>query len=135
MKKSIFLSVLLCFLMMGWGYGQIMNRGNFVVGSSLGFSTSSSSIQMTTSTSDEEGQGPSALQISFAPKIGYFLQDNFALGLGMDLTFSSLKEPNQDRTDDSDLLFGPFVRYYSHVICFCTSSKFCCLQHDTNTYA
>ena len=91
---------------------QVTDRGNFLAGSSLGFSKSSSELKIQSSNLEEDAEGPSSLQLSFAPKIGYFLGDNFALGLGMDLTFSRLEEQNTDRNEDSDLLFGPFARYY-----------------------
>ena len=57
-------------------------------------------------------QGLSAQQINIAPVIGYFVADNFATGLGADFTLNSVSEPNKDKTEDSDVLFGPFMRYY-----------------------
>ena len=82
------------------------------MGSTVGFSTADSKVSYSTNNVDEEGEGPSALQINVAPNVGYFIVDNFALGIGMDYTFSSVEEPNQDKTTDSDLLFGPFMRAY-----------------------
>lgn len=110
MKKSIQLTFWCWLLAIGLVQAQFTDRGNFVVGATFGFSTSSSNISL--NNADEEGEGPSSLQFSFTPRIGYFLQDQFALGLSMDYTSSSLEEPNSDRTEDTDLLFGPFARYY-----------------------
>jgi hypothetical protein len=88
--------------------GQAMDQGNFMVGSAIGFSTANSTI----TENDVDDEGIEAQQFSLAPGIGYFVIDNLALGLGADWTLSNVKEPNSDETDDSDLLFGPFVRYY-----------------------
>ena len=92
--------------------GQVLNKGNFLVGSTIGLSTADSKIAQIAGDVDAEGKGPSSVQLSLAPNLGYFLTDEIAVGLGASYTFSSLKEPNEDRTDDSDLLFGPFGRYY-----------------------
>jgi hypothetical protein len=66
-------------------------------------------------TGGQANEGLSAQQINIAPAIGYFLIDNFAAGLGADFTLNSVTEPNKDKTEDSDILFGPFARYYFQV--------------------
>ncbi|MEZ5044560.1 MAG: hypothetical protein R2828_31990 [Saprospiraceae bacterium] len=112
MRKLMLLIGGLVFLSLSTASAQIFDQGNFILGSTLGFSASSSNVKLSASSTEEKGEGPSSVQFSFKPNIGYFIVDNFALGLGMDYTFSRLKEPNQDKTNDSDLLFGPFFRYY-----------------------
>lgn len=112
MKYLRFISGILIALLPYSMSGQALDQGNFIIGSTVGFSTSNSKVTLMSTGTDEQGKGPSSLQVSIAPKVGYFIIDDLALGLGMDFTFSSLKEPNTDRTDDSDLLFGPFARYY-----------------------
>lgn len=84
------------------------NRGNFVIGTALGFSSNTSTISQTAG----QGEGPESFQWNIAPHVGYFLFDNFTIGVGLDYTFSREKQPNEDKNDDSDLLFGPFGRYY-----------------------
>ena len=91
---------------------QVLDKGNFLIGTTAGFSTAKSNVTYSTNSGEAEGDGPAALQFNIAPKIGYFIIDNFALGIGLDYTYSTVKEPNRDRTNDSDLLFGPFGRYY-----------------------
>ena len=83
-------------------------RGNFMFGSTVGFSSNTSNIAQ----GGTKGEGPESFQWNLAPHIGYFLFDNFNLGIGLDYTFSREKQPNADKNDDSDLLFGPFGRYY-----------------------
>ncbi|GAB5551806.1 MAG: hypothetical protein Sapg2KO_13970 [Saprospiraceae bacterium] len=98
-------------------YGQELNaqftgKGNFVIGSTIGLSSASSDVIQDTGNGKEESVGPSSTQFSIAPKIGYFAFDNLALGVGMDYTFSRIDQPNKDLVKDSDLLFGPFARYF-----------------------
>jgi hypothetical protein len=112
MKKQALFAFLLVWVGALTLTGQMLDRGNFMIGLTIGFSTADSKVSYQSSNIDEEGEGPSAIQFSVAPKVGYFLADNFVLGIGMDYTFSSVKNPNEDRTDDSDLLFGPYGRYY-----------------------
>lgn len=91
---------------------QVLDQGNFMIGSTIGFSVAQSSIKFQSTNTDDEGDGPSSAQFTMAPNVGYFPLDNFVMGLGMNYTFSSIDEPNQDRNEDSNLLFGPFFRYY-----------------------
>lgn len=83
-------------------------RGNFMFGTAVGFSSNTSTIGQ----GGSEGEGPKSFQWNIAPHIGYFLFDNFTLGIGLDYTFSREQQPNEDKNDDSDLLFGPFGRFY-----------------------
>lgn len=83
-------------------------RGNFMFGSALGFASNTSTI----SQAGNQGDGPRSFQWNLAPHIGYFLFNNFTVGIGLDYTFSREQQPNEDKNDDSDLLFGPFGRYY-----------------------
>ena len=107
MKKT---ALFLCFstLLYFTASAQILDKGNFMIGSTVGFSTANSKV----STGGEESEGLRAQQFNVAPAIGYFVLNNFALGLGADFTLNSVTEPSQDKTTDSDLLFGPFARYY-----------------------
>lgn len=111
MKKLV---SLLCFLLAGSGIllAQFNDQGNFLIGTTLGFSTAGSRIIQNEGDSQNEGEGPSSTQLSISPKVGYFIIDNVALGLGMDYTFNSVDQPNNDEITDTDLLFGPFARYF-----------------------
>jgi hypothetical protein len=91
---------------------QVTSSGNFVIGSTFGLSTAKSKITQDSGDGEEEVDNPSSSQFSFSPRVGYFVIDNFAVGIQMDYTSSEVKQPNLDRTTDSDLLFGPFARFY-----------------------
>lgn len=83
------------------------SKGNFMVGGEIGLSTSSSTVTV----NDSERNGSSATQFNIAPSVGYFFADNFAAGIGVDYTLSTVKNKDRDELD-SDLLFGPYARYY-----------------------
>jgi len=99
---------------------SVTASGNFMMGGTLGFSTASSSVEINNSGNSISNEGSRATQFNISPRVGYFVSDNFALGIGMDYTLNEIEEP-VDLTDpnteyeseyDSDLLFGPFARYY-----------------------
>jgi hypothetical protein len=79
-----------------------------MLGSAVGFATNTS----TTSLSSGGEAEPQNTQWNVAPSIGYFLFDNFTLGIGLDYTSSSETRQGLPKTKDDDLLFGPFARYY-----------------------
>lgn len=81
MKKLV---SLLCFLLAGSGIllAQFNDQGNFLIGTTLGFSTAGSRIIQNEGDSQNEGEGPSSTQLSISPKVGYFIIDNVALGSG-----------------------------------------------------
>jgi len=111
MQKT--LSILMsCLLFSSVLSAQNLDRGNFIVGATVGFSTANSKVKISSTDINETGDGPSATQINFAPNFGYFLVTNFAVGIGMDYTYNAVQEPDKDEVNDSDLLFGPFFRYY-----------------------
>jgi len=90
------------------------------MGSTIGFSTAQSNFEIDDNNQQIEGRGTRSSQFNIAPAIGYFLTDNFAMGVGLDYTSNITREPESildpesevDRQEDSDLLFGPFARYY-----------------------
>jgi len=101
-------------------HAQITDKGNFLVGGTLGFSSAESSFEIEGNNGTIDGQGTRSTLFNIAPAIGYFFAPNFAVGVGLDYTVSRVEEP-EDVTDpespvneefDSDLLFGPYARYY-----------------------
>lgn len=107
MKKIGLLSVFAVLVQVSM-VAQILDQGNFIIGSTVGFSTANSQVN----TNGVTNEGLSARQINIAPSLGYFLMDQLAVGLGADFTLNAVTQPNKDKTEDSDLLFGPFARYY-----------------------
>lgn len=112
MKNTLIMAVIAVFAAMLLSASvqaqEFTERGNFMIGSAFGFSSNTSTLDR----GDASGKGPESFQWNLSPHIGYFLFDNFTLGIGLDYTFSREKQPNADKNDDSDLLFGPFGRFY-----------------------
>lgn len=112
--------VLLVVLMSVSAYAQVTAKGNFLIGGTVGFSTASSKYEVIDNGNTVKGNSGTATQFNFAPAIGYFFTDNVALGIGLDYTLNASTSPDSftdpsssdDKSVDSDLLFGPYGRYY-----------------------
>ena len=98
---------------------QITDKGNFLIGGTMGFSTAESSFEIEGNEGMIDGKGSKSTLFNIAPAVGYFFAPNVAIGIGLDYTVSRVEEP-EDITDpdsaineeyDSDLLFGPYARY------------------------
>ncbi|MBN8677117.1 MAG: outer membrane beta-barrel protein [Chitinophagales bacterium] len=110
MKLSNAILIFLLSIVVSTAQAQFTDRGRFMLGSAVGFGTNSSKTSFdNSSTEDSE---PKNTQWNVSPYIGYFLFDNFTLGIGLDYTSSSETRAGEEKTKDSDLLFGPFTRYY-----------------------
>jgi len=110
--KNLSLITTLFFITLSTGYAQVTQAGNFMIGSTLGLSSAQSRITQINTAGEESEETPSSTQFSIAPSIGYFILDELAVGIGMDYTFSKVDNTSEDFTRDSDLLFGPFARYF-----------------------
>lgn len=60
----------------------------------------------------EESYSYKTLNLSYSPKIGYFVVDNLALGLDINIAFSSLNYGGDYQINMTTLSAGPFLRYY-----------------------
>jgi hypothetical protein len=82
-----------------------ITKGNWLVGGSGSFSTSTATSENTDGT--ENTQKSIGSQIN--PNLGYFLSDKLAVGLDLSLSFS-----NPAGSDNSNwaIGLGPFLRYY-----------------------
>jgi hypothetical protein len=108
----------------GWRADIIyLEQGNFLFGTGIGFSTSDSRVDIDNEGNNFNGDGGTSTFINLSPNLGYFFTDKLALGVGMDFisSFTSgpidITDPNspQNTTSNSDVLFGPFVRFYQPV--------------------
>ena len=99
---------------------QPTKRGNFVIGTRMGFSAAKASVDVQSSTGSIKGDGGTSVQLNISPAIGYFFANNFVIGVGMDLFSLSSSSgidvtgndsPPQD-SRNNNVLFGPFVRYF-----------------------
>ncbi len=98
---------------------QILDKGNFMAGATIGFSSPNSNTERT-SVAGKVTTDNSALQFSITPRIGYFLLDGIVIGISMDYTLNQTSRPvtpgdpnsRVETETDSDLLFGPYSRLY-----------------------
>ena len=98
MKRILFASLLLSSLS---SFAQSnINKGNFLLGGTAAFASSS--------ISDLEG---SITMIKFEPNVGYFFADRFAGGIA--IGFESTKSDGDfGEGEESQFLVSPFLRYY-----------------------
>lgn len=98
MRKNValFLSVFTIWLVAGSICYSQTDKGNFMVGGSIG----NLSFQ-----SDH-------LSISFSPKVGYFVVTNLVVGLTPAFEYKSFTLINDNKTRSTSFGIGPFVRYY-----------------------
>lgn len=104
--------LLLSFMLVPVVQAQFTDRGRFMLGSAVGFATNTSKISYSNQLPGETTDEPQNTQWNVAPSVGYFLFNNFVLGIGLDYTTSSETRQGETKTKDSDLLFGPFARIY-----------------------
>lgn len=95
---------------------EALNRGNFAIGSGIGYVNSVTTVQINNGSTVQNG-GNKGYQLHLTPTIGYFLTRNFVFGLGMDYLVNSSQDNSNSaagtpRTSDTKLLFGPFTRIY-----------------------
>ncbi len=112
---NIFKKILLTGSLIGLlapAFGQVTEKGNFMIGANFGFSSANSDTEQNINGTVSAMEGSTATQFNIAPAVSYFLLDNFALGIGMDYTFNSIKRADGSEEDDRNALFGPVARLY-----------------------
>ncbi len=84
------------------------------------------STTKTKSDTDGSENQDKSVSIFINPKVGYFVIDNLAIGLDLNVGFSTSKYlEDDDKYSYSTLIVGPFVRYYiptTKVLPFCELS-------------
>ena len=82
------------------------------VGGGLGIYSSS----ISTTTGSITNNGPSTLDYNFSPEVGFFIQDNLALGLRLSIFNQTTKTNVNQNRDDTHVTnswsIAPFIRYY-----------------------
>ena len=91
-------------------FAQYTAKGNFMVGGTTGFSTAKSTVE--NNTDGVSVGGTRTTQFNLTPNLGYFLTDDFALGLRMDYAKNKIKYNDGSVDASNNSIFGPFVRYY-----------------------
>jgi len=61
----------------------------------------------------EESDPVKMTSLNFSPRVGFFVANNLALGLDINIALSSQKDGEDDyKSNQTSLGFGPFIRYY-----------------------
>jgi len=86
--------------------GQI-SSGTILMNGSIGFSSENTQFDTSSNQENYKSNG-----FSILPKIGYFLSENLAVGVGF--TYSTYRQKSGSTIQNKNLnySFGPFVRYY-----------------------
>jgi hypothetical protein len=96
--KKVILS-LVAVVALAFGANAQTDKGSMFIGGTLGFSSEK-----------VEGADESATAFEIAPRFGYFVADNFAIGLGVGFTSTKEAVPNAEAA--TSFFVNPFARYY-----------------------
>ncbi|MBL7872629.1 MAG: outer membrane beta-barrel protein [Cyclobacteriaceae bacterium] len=101
MKKLIFL--LMIFGLSTATFGQFIKKGSVIGGGAFEFRTEKFK--------DSDSKGSS---FALMPWAGYLVIDNLVVGAGLNFTTTSSKSgpPSDFKSSNSDVTFGPVIRYY-----------------------
>ena len=86
-------------------------KGTFLIGGAMSLTTSTSDQEVTAGSRTQKFEGLTTTQFDFTPDFGYFIIDNLALGISLDYSIQSV-EDTVGKSTDTDVLIGPFARYY-----------------------
>lgn len=87
-------------------------RNSFLIGGSMNFDHNSGSTKNTINgTTTSTVSNPTSTVFGISPRFGYFVADNFCIGLNLDFRLNSTSD--QNTTTTTRLIAGPFVRYYA----------------------
>jgi hypothetical protein len=123
MKKITLLTVVILTISLGFLNAQT-NQGKVLLGVSSTLSLAGtgtdlmnlgySSVKYKSDADGFEESDPDKMtSINLLPKVGYFVIDNLALGLDVNIALSTTKDgENSDKYSQTLLSVGPFIRYY-----------------------
>lgn len=112
MKKILLVSLL---VLLGVTTHAQFNQGRMMIGGTIGFSADKSKPD------DSNDYVTKSFSYSFAPSFGYFVIDNFAVGLAINNSLEFNKPESSDyvnKWSNSSTEIQPFVRYYLPVRIF-----------------
>lgn len=122
MKKVNVLTLVFIFVAAVSSFAQT-SAGTLFFGGGLGFSSTSSKTSISGMGSNTTVDGPSAMEFSIVPGVGYFIADKLAVGLDLSISSTSNKETeangDYEKVSATEIGFTPYVRKY-----FMTSDNF-----------
>lgn len=109
MKKTL-ITLSLVLMSAIFVYGQTA-QGTFYLGGSFNLGFGSTKYKTGSTSTD----GPKTFNFGINPKVGYFVSDNFSIGLGIGFDMQSVKTKNgnnEEKVTTSSFYVGPGARYY-----------------------
>jgi long-subunit fatty acid transport protein len=97
------LTVILFMLVCGFGAQAQTSQGSVSLGGGINFGSSKS---------EQPGNDSKVTSVSFSPQVGYFVVDNFELGLALNVSSQSVKPSTGTDYKYNYFGVGPFARYY-----------------------
>lgn len=85
--------------------GTVLVSGNSNLGAVFGSYKEKSQIS-------EDPKATKTFNMNIQPKMGLFVARKMALGVMLDWRLGNTKSPVDEKINNSEILFGPFVRYY-----------------------
>ncbi|MHC1707369.1 MAG: outer membrane beta-barrel protein [Bacteroidales bacterium] len=111
--RKIIITFCMLFLSTVYVYSQT-GQGTMYLGGSFNLGFGSEKIKVGSNSTD----GPKSFNFGINPSAGYFISDNFMIGLGIGYDMESVKEegngfgPDETKLTVSAFNIGPYVRYY-----------------------
>lgn len=92
------------------------SKGRFIISGNgfLEFSSTKTDINSGISNNGIQFTGPKTIQLDFTPSLGYFVFDNFYVGLAIPFSFFNEEDPTRfvRKTKDWDISIGPQLGYF-----------------------
>lgn len=85
-------------------------QGKLLLGGKSNFSFTSMNNKW--KTDNDDGDLGSQTEFEFAPQVGYFVADGFAVGLELPISFVTEKDEDDDKYKTNSIAIVPFARYY-----------------------
>lgn len=108
MKVSSIALAVLCLCLLGPVVHAQTEKGSFLLGGSLGFSSGKTKYNYSSSSFNSESKSTS---FSISPSISYFVIDQLAVGIITPFSYTKVKSDDLHSTSTSYSI-GPIVRYY-----------------------
>jgi hypothetical protein len=110
--KTLKITLLFAFSLFVLGAKAQILQNSLLLGGSMNFDYSSGKTTSTgPGTIGGEDPAPTTINFGLAPRFGYFIADNVALGLNLDFKINSTADDETVTT--TRLITGPFVRVYA----------------------
>ena len=110
MKQKITTLFILLFVTSTFYSNAQLQKGSILVSGQSSFDLSFGSSKI--KSDDATGDPTKTTNFELAPQAGYFVMDNLAVGLALNVSSEVEKDPDNDKSTNTAFVVGPFARYY-----------------------